>query len=168
MRECVCHPELSLSSCVLCILHHWVIRAQGWWMRAEKSSFYASRQPCVSRTCSPAAINLALQPLKPASNNVTALQTKVEIRSTSWRRSRTGNQRKKRKTSCSRWHQMHLRGLSRGSAERASPQTGSERQGGESLRGEDELIHKGGGRGSSLPPFDSTWFTWQLKKSRHK
>lgn len=169
---CNKHTRLSsrtLSSSILYVLHHWVIRAQGWWMGPERSSFYASSQACVSQTRSPAAINLVLRPLKPASNNATALQTKEEIRSRSGRRSRTGNQREKRKTSCSRWHQMYLRGSSRGSAERALPryerlQTGSERQGGESLQGEDELMHRGGRREPPLPPLDSTWFMWQLPK----
>ncbi|KAK5896653.1 hypothetical protein CesoFtcFv8_009792 [Champsocephalus esox] len=35
----------------------------------------------MSQTSSPAAINLEPRPLKPASNNATALQTKEEIRS---------------------------------------------------------------------------------------
>lgn len=157
----------TLSSSILYILHHWVIRAQGWWMGAERSSFYASSQARVSRTRSPVAINLVLRPLKPASNNAAALQTKGRIRSRSGRRSKTGNQREKRKTSCPRWHQMCLRGSSRGSAERASPryerlQTGSERRGGERLWGKDELMHRGGGRESPPPPRDSTWFMWQL------
>lgn len=168
---CNKHTRLSsrtLSS-ILYVLHHWVIRAQGWWMGAERSSFYASSQACVSRTRSPAAINLVLRPLKPVSNNATALQTKEEIRSRSGRRSGTGNLREKRKTSCSRWHQMYLRGSSRGSAERVLPryerlQTGSECQGRESLQGEDELMHRGGRREPPLPPLDSTWFMWQLQQ----
>ncbi len=167
---CATHTRLSprsLSSSILFVLHHWVIRAQGWWMGAERSSFYASSQACMSRTHSRAAINLVPRPLKPASNNATALQTKEEIRSMQGRRSKRGNQRERRKTSCSRWHQMYLRGSSRGSAERASSryerlQTGSERRGGESLREEDELMHGGGREESPLPPLDSTWFMWQV------
>lgn len=135
-----CLSSRTLSASILCVLHHWVIRTQGWWMEAERNSFYASSQACMSQTCSPTAINLVLWPLKPVSNNATALQTEEEI-SMRGRGSRRGNQREKRKTSCSRWHQMYLRGSSRGSAERAASryerlQTGSERRGGgESARG---------------------------------
>lgn len=45
-------------------------------MGAERSSFCASSQARMSRTRSPAAINLVPRPLKPASNNATALHTK--------------------------------------------------------------------------------------------
>lgn len=45
-------------------------------MGAERSSFCASSQARMSRTHSPAAINLVPRPLKPASNNATALHTK--------------------------------------------------------------------------------------------
>lgn len=48
-------------------------------MGAERNSFCGSSQAGMSRTRSPAAINLAWRPLKnPASNNATALQTKKE------------------------------------------------------------------------------------------
>lgn len=50
------HSRLSsrtLSSSVLCILHHWVIRAQGWWMGVERSSFCASSQACVCHRRAP-------------------------------------------------------------------------------------------------------------------
>lgn len=73
-----CHPELS-PSCTFSITGWLELRDDGWGQRG--SSFHA--QACVSRTRSPAAINLVLRPLKPASSNATALQTKEEIRSRS-------------------------------------------------------------------------------------
>lgn len=54
-----CLSFRSVSSSILHILHHRVIRARGWWMGAERSTFCASSQTCMSRTRSPAAINLA-------------------------------------------------------------------------------------------------------------
>lgn len=96
---CATHTSVIqsyLSSSILYVLHHWVIRAQGWWMGAERSSFHASSQACVPRTRSPAAINLVPWTLKPASNNATALQTKGGIRSVRGRRSRRGSRREKK------------------------------------------------------------------------
>lgn len=167
---CAAHTRLSsrtLSSSILYVLHHWVIRARGWWMGAERSSSYASSQACMSRTRSPAAINLVPRPLKPASNNSTALQTEEEIRSMKGRGSKRGNQREKRKTSCSRWHQMYLRGSSRGSTERALSryerlQTGSERRVGRVSARKGWANARGRKGESPLPPLDSTWFMWQL------
>lgn len=121
----------------------------------------------MSRTRSPAAINLVPRPLKPESNNVTALQTKEEIRSMRGRGSKRGNPREERKTSCSRWHQMYLRGSSRGSAERMQSryerlQTGSEHQAGRVSARRGWANARGRKGESPLPPLDSTWFMWQL------
>lgn len=153
----VCHPEHS-PSCTFSITGWLELRDDGWGQGG--GSFHT--QACVSRTCSPAAINLVLRPLKPASSNATALQTKGEIRSRSRRRSRTGNQREKRKTSCSRWHQMYLRGSSRGSPERALPryerlQTGSEWAPGRGLSAKGGWANAQGRQGRIAS--SSSWFS---------
>lgn len=141
----------------------------------ESSFFFPTLllRPGVSWAHSPVAIRqvqpppLPLPPLKPASNNATALQTEEENRRR-WREKKQGqgNRRAERKTSSSRWHQMYLRGSSRGSAERALPQcerlqTGSERQGGEeSGRGGWANAHGRQGRiASSSPWFDLIYVT---------
>lgn len=123
-------------------------------MGVERSSFCASSQACVSQAGSLAAINLKPPPLKPASNNVTALQTKGETGSVKGEeagqeiRGRNGKQAVHTDSKCtSEGRQEEARSESRPWCERF--QTGClERQGGERLRGEDELIHRGGGRQS--------------------
>lgn len=78
---------------------------------------------------------------------------------------RIKNVKEQRKTSCSRWHQMYLRGSSRGSSERAQHerlQTGSERQAGRMSARRGWANAQGRKRESPLPPLDSTWFMWQL------
>lgn len=156
-QNCFCcarHTRLSsrtLSSSILYILHHWVIRAQGWWMGAERSSFCGSSQACMSRTRSPAAINLEPRPLKPASNNATALQSKEEIRSMRGEREQEreseGEKENKLFTLTSNVPQRVVKRKSwaRASAYRREVSTGW----GECLQEEDELMH-GGGRENHL------------------
>lgn len=108
---------------------------------------------CVSQTCSFAAINLKPPPLKPASNKVTVLQTKGEAGNVKGEeagqeiRERNGKQAVHTDSKCT----------SEGRREEAwselqrcceGPQTGCL-----SARvGKDELIHRGGGTQTPLPP----------------
>lgn len=160
------HRQLSpVPSCMFSITGWLWLWDDGWGQKQALSMLLL--RPGMSRARSPAAINLVPRPLKPESNNATALQTKEEIRSMGGRGSGRGNLREERKTSCSRWHQMYLRGSSRGSAERMQSrherlQTGSEHKAGRVSARRGWANARGRKGESPLPPLDSTWFMWQL------
>lgn len=146
--------SISLPSSTLYLLHHWVIRTQGWWMASERKSFCASSQAWMSKTRSPAAFTLLPRPLKPASNNATALQTQVEKIRSMWgsERGREGSGGRKGKQAV----HADIKCTSEGRQEEAVSErrpgmstyrrevSAGAREGGGSLRGEDELMHRGG------------------------
>lgn len=109
-----------------------------------------------------------LRPLKPASNNATAFQTKGEIRAGDGGSDRIWG--RNRKTSCLHWHQTYLRGSSRGSVEREAfptwaPTDGTWASGGGRPSATEEWANAPGRKWESpLHPQDSTWFMWQLSK----
>lgn len=110
---------------------------------------HASSQACMSGTHSPTAINLALWPLKPASNNTTALQTEEEIRSTSERmRGRKGKQAVHNDIKCTSEGRQEEALSERRPATSAYRQEVSARWR-ELLQEKDELMH-GGGRENRL------------------
>lgn len=110
---------------------------------------HASSQACMSGTHSPAAINLELRPLKPASNNTTALQTEEEIRSTSERmRGRKGKQAVRTDIKCTSEGRQAEVLSERGPATSAYRQEVNARRR-ERLQERDELMHEGG-RGDRL------------------